>query len=66
MMYLFLIVASSVLSLKSMRVEDVVVDVAPGLSKTPAGASAQLTTGKSERVLQDTLKSGRDVEENYS
>ncbi|KAI0210907.1 hypothetical protein LSAT2_004309, partial [Lamellibrachia satsuma] len=37
-------VASSVLNQKSMRVEGVVVDVAPCLSKTPVGASAQLTT----------------------
>ena len=54
------------LSQKSMRMDDGIVDVAPYLSKTPVGASAQLTTGKSERVLQDTLKSGRDVVENYS
>ena len=66
MMYFFFIVASSVLSQKSMRVGGGVVDVSPCFIKTPAGASAQLTTGKSETVLQDTLKSGRDVVENYS
>ena len=49
-----------------MRVEGGVVEMAPYLSKTPVGTSAQLTTGKSETVLQETLKSGRDVVENYS